>query len=86
MSKNDPTGKTHKVLTKSTSQGAPPALHTPKNLLSGLKGILADSASNQSDSSSVGSGGGARTQSMRAGVSGNVNLKPNSSSSTSFGR
>jgi hypothetical protein len=87
MSKNDPTGKTHATVTKTTSNpGASTELMTPKNFLSGLSGILADCAANESDSTSVGSGKGTRTQSMRAGIDGSVNLKPSKSSSTNFGR
>lgn len=84
--KNDPTGKTHKTVTRSTSQGAPTELRTPEDLLSGLKGVMADCAANQSDSRAVGAGKGTRTQSMAAGIGGNVSLKPNASSSTNFGR
>ena len=86
MSKNDPTGKTHKTVTRSTSQGAPAELRTPKDLLSGLSGILADHAANQADSRSVGAGKGTRTQSMAAGIGGNTSLKPSASSSANFGR
>ncbi len=88
MSKNDPTGKQHATVTKTTSTpGAKNTeLMTPKNFLSGLSGVLADCAANESDSGSVGSGKGTRTQSMRAGVESSVNLKPSKSSSTNFGR
>ena len=51
MSKNDPTGKQHEVVTKTTSQKSTELL-TPKNFLGGLSGI--NRASNKSDSKSVG--------------------------------
>ena len=86
MSKNDPTGKQHATVTKTSSNGASGTeLLTPKNLLSGLKGVLADCAANMSNSDAVGSGKGTRTQSMRAGVDGSVNLKTSPSSSTNYG-
>jgi hypothetical protein len=73
MSKNDPTGKQHYDVTKTSSQpGAKSSLkhemseampsgsyapQTPSGMLSGLRGVLSDHAANQSDSKSIGKGG-----------------------------
>lgn len=83
--KNDPTGQQHKLVTKTKNQPSSKSklkhemseampsgnvdLKTPSGLLSGLRGILADRPSNQSNSRSVGSGStGYKTQSMGKGV------------------
>lgn len=87
MSKNDPTGKAHYDVTKTSSQKAAKsnlkhemseaapsgdfAPKTPSGMLSGLRGVLADRASNKSDSRSVGASGPgstAKTQSSRPGI------------------
>ncbi len=80
--KNDPTGKHHATVTKTTSQSNTELL-TPSNLLAGLSGI--NRASNKSDSRAVGSGNSFSSQSHRKGVEGNTSLKPNSSGSQHVG-
>jgi len=73
MSKNDPTGKQHYDVTKTSSKpGAKSSLkhemseampsgsyapQTPSGMLSGLRGVLSDCAANRSDSKSIGKGG-----------------------------
>ena len=98
--KNDPTGQQHELVTKTKNQPSSKSklkhemseampsgnveLKTPSGLLSGLRGVLADRPSNQSNSRSVGSGSaGTRTQSMRSGVDeGEKYLYPTSSNTT----
>ena len=87
--KNDPTGKAHATVTKTTSNhgASSTELQTPKNFLSGLSGVLSDCAANDSASGYVGSGPGgtSKTQSSRPGVDGALSLKPSKSSSQNFG-
>ena len=51
MSKNDPTGKQHETVTKTSSQPST-ELMTPKNMLGGISGI--NRPSNKSDAKNVG--------------------------------
>ena len=82
MSKNDPTGKQHEVVTKTTSQKSTELL-TPKNFLGGLSGI--NRASNKSDSISFGAGSNQGLK-LPAGLNAGNNRKPsNASDSKSVG-
>lgn len=102
MSKNDPTGKQHYDVTSTTSQkhgrgtekqdktgdssSGDMTPQTPKNMLGGLRGVLADRPSNQSSEKSVGSGANAKNQSSHPGVSGNAPRWSNDSCDANFGR
>lgn len=84
MGKNDPTGKAHATVTKTSSQPSSKStlkhemseampsgnveLKTPSGFLSGLSGI--NQPSNKSDSRSVGAGSGAKNQSSLKGLGG----------------
>ena len=101
MSKNDPTGKIHSTVTKTSSQksgrgmlqadktggsdSGDTELKPASSFLGGLRGVLADRPSNQSNSTTVGGGGGARNQSSRPGTSGNAPHWTKNSGSTNFG-
>ena len=100
MATNDPTGKTHATVTKTTSQqarkgtyasnestsagGASIELMTPKNILGGLSGVAR--ASNKSDSTSVGAGNSQGLK-LPMGMNSDSYCKPsNMSNSTNVGR
>jgi hypothetical protein len=81
MSKNDPTGKQHVEVTKTSSQPSTELL-TPKNILGGLSGI--NRASNKSDSMSVGVGS-VQGLKLGAGLNSGIKRPSNQSGSKSVG-
>ena len=100
MSKNDPTGKQHKDVTKNSSQpnvkgdlkdnerSAPRTGSFEVKTPSGIAGSGLkgiNRPSNDSASKSVGSGGGASNQSSRASVAGNAPAWTKNSGSKNFG-
>ena len=68
-----------------TGPGSPVELKTPKNILSGLSGVLADCAANDSASKAIGKGHYFPFKAATPGIHGKT-MKPNSSSSSSVGR
>lgn len=102
MNKNDPTGKQHYDVTKTSSQKSAKGTlkhemsedmpsgdfspKTPSGMLSGLRGVLADRASNMSNEKSVGSGSGpVKAKSQNAGMGGGAPRWSNDSCNTNFG-
>lgn len=99
--KNDPCGKAHFDVTATTSQKHGKGTlqqdktgdsssgdlipKTPSGMLGGLRGVLADRPSNQSNDKSVGAGANAKNQSSRPGVSGNAPHWSKNSDNVNFG-